>query len=91
MAEKWDALNLRKFQTLLFLGQFVRLLEYEKAQVGEKFLSELQRILDESLGEFEKKAAEAESAFNYTVIPIKKLASVQLLTALYAMDYVQRR
>jgi hypothetical protein len=90
MAEKWDALNLRKFQTLLFIGQFVRLLENEKAQVGEKFPSELQKILDESMAEFDKKAAEAESVLSYTVIPIKKLASVQLLTALYAMDYVQR-
>lgn len=38
---------------------------------------------------FEKKAAEVEANLDYTVVPIKKLASVQLVTALHAMDYVQ--
>jgi hypothetical protein len=43
-----------------------------------------------TLAEFERSSGEAEREFSYTVVPIKKLASVQLLTALYAMDYVQR-
>jgi hypothetical protein len=90
IAEKWDALNLRKFQTLLYVGQFIRLLEHEKARVGAKFPAALQKILDENIAEFDQRAAEAESALSYKVTPIKKLASVQLLTALYAMDYVQR-
>jgi hypothetical protein len=90
IAEKWDALSLTKFWNILTLGQFIRLLEYEKAQVGQKFPVELQEILERSLEEFEEKAQEAEGELDYTVIPIKKLASVQLMTALYAMDYVQR-
>jgi hypothetical protein len=90
IAEKWDALSLTKFWNILTLGQFVRLLEYEKAQAGQKFPVELQDILERSLEEFEEKAQEAEGELDYTVIPIKKLASVQLMTALYAMDYVQR-
>ncbi len=34
-------------------------------------------------------SAEVEAELDYTVVPIKKLASVQLVTALYAMDHVQ--
>jgi hypothetical protein len=90
VAEKWDALYGSKFYTLLGLGQFVRLLEHEKAAAGEEFPMRLQRILDESLAVFSEKAAEVEAELDYTVVPIKKLASVQLVTALYAMDHVQR-
>jgi hypothetical protein len=89
VAEKWDALYGSKFYTLLDLGQFVRLLEHEKAAVGEEFPQRLQEILDESLAVFEAKAAEVEADLDYTVVPIKKLASVQLVTALHAMDHVQ--
>jgi hypothetical protein len=90
VAEKWDALHVSKFYTLLDLGQFVRLLEHEKAEAGETFPHRLQEILDDSLAIFEKRAAEVEAELDYTVVPIKKLASVQLLTALCAMDHVQQ-
>lgn len=46
-------------------------------------------MLDESRAEFEQQAAEAEKNLDYQVIPIRKLASIQLATALWAMDYVQ--
>jgi hypothetical protein len=88
-AEKWDALYASKFYTLLSLGQFVRMLEHEKAEAGEGFPERLQQILDESLAVLEEKAAEVEADLDYTVVPIKKLASVQLVTALHAMDHVQ--
>jgi hypothetical protein len=91
VAEKWDALHVSKFYTLLGLGQFVRLLEHEKTATGEEFPQRLQEILDESLAAFEAKAAEVEADLDYTVVPIKKLASVQLITALHAMDHVQHR
>jgi hypothetical protein len=90
VAEKWDALSASKVYVLLDLGQLVRMLEYEKAAVGDEFPQRLQEILDESLAKFEEKAAEVEADLDYTVIPIKKLAAVQLFTALRAMDYVQR-
>ena len=89
VAEKWDALYGSKFYTLLDLGQFVRLLEHEKAAVGKEFPQRLQEILNESLATFEEKAAEVETDLDYTVVPIKKLAAVQLVTALHAMDHVQ--
>jgi hypothetical protein len=89
VAEMWDTLYVSKFYTLLSLGQFVRLLEHEKAEVGVEFPEQLQKILDESLAMFEKTASEVEADLEYTVVPIKKLASVQLVTALHAMDYVQ--
>jgi hypothetical protein len=89
VAEKWDAFYGSKFYTLLYLGQFVRLLEHEKAAVGGEFPQRLQEILDDSLAAFEKIAAEVETDLDYTVVPIKKLASVQLVTALHAMDHVQ--
>jgi len=89
VAEKWDALYGSKFYTLLDLGQSVRMLEHEKAVAGEEFPQRLQEILDVSLATFEEKAAEVEADLDYTVVPIKKLASVQLVTALHAMDHVQ--
>jgi len=89
MKTRWDALYVSKFYTLLDLGQFVRLLEHEKAAMGEEFPQRLQEILDESLAVFEARAAEVEADLDYTVVPIKKLASVQLVTALYTMDHVQ--
>ncbi len=90
VAEKWDALSLRKFRRILYLGQFVRLLEDEKARTGDKFPAALQKALEAALKEFDVLAAEAEEELDYKIIPIKKLASVQLLTALYAMDHIQR-
>jgi hypothetical protein len=90
VAEQWDALYVSKFYTLLGLGQFVRMLEHEKAEVGVAFPQRLQDILDKSLEMFDATAAEVEAELDYTVVPIKKLASVQLVTALYAMDHVQK-
>jgi hypothetical protein len=90
VAEKWDALSLLKFRALLVSGQFVRMLEYEKSQAGDRMTAALQKALDESLAEFDRQAADAEAELRYSIVPIKSSASVQLLTALYAMDYVQR-
>jgi hypothetical protein len=90
VAEKWDALSLRRFYALLTAGQFVRMLEFEKAEVGDRFPAALQKELDESLADFDRRAAAMEGELHYSIVPIKKLATVQLLTALYAMDYVQK-
>jgi hypothetical protein len=90
VAEKWDALSLRRFYALLDSGQFVRLLETEKAQTAVRFPVELQRELDASLTEFGRRAAEIEGELHYSVVPIRKLAAVQLLTALHTMEYIQR-
>jgi hypothetical protein len=90
VAEKWDALSLRRFYALLTCGQFVRMLEFEKAEVGDRFPAALQKELDESLADFDRRAADMESELHYSIVPIKKLATVQLLTAFYAMDYVQK-
>ena len=43
-AEEWDALSLRRFYGLLNLGQFVRLLEYEKDHRGAELPEELQDL-----------------------------------------------
>jgi hypothetical protein len=91
MAEKWDALTLRKFYSLLTASQFVRLLETEKAARGADFPAALQRELTNAAADFDRRAAELEGELHYSVVPIKKLATVQLLTALYTMDYIQRR
>jgi hypothetical protein len=90
VAEKWDALHVSRFYTLLDLGQFIRLLEHERTEAGDAFPLGLAEILDQSLQVFEERAAEVEENLDYTVVPIKKLASIQLVTALYAMDHVQR-
>ena len=91
VAEKWDALSLRQFRALLTYGQFVRLLEWEQARTGDRFPAALRTELDHARQEFDRRAAAVERDLTYTVVPIKKLATVQLLTALYAMDHVQRQ
>jgi hypothetical protein len=90
VAEKWDALSLRKFWDLLSSGQFVRMLEYEQTHVGTRFPSALRAELEAARADFNRQAGEVEAELRYTAVPIKTLASVQLLTAFYAMDYVQR-
>jgi hypothetical protein len=90
VAEMWDGVHGSRFYTLLDLGQFVRLLEHERAEVGDEFPERLQEILDQGLALFEETAAQVESEIDYTVVPIRKPASVQLVTALHAMDAVQR-
>jgi hypothetical protein len=91
VAEKWDALTLREFYALLTAGQFVRLLETERDRTGARFPAVLQRELDASLADFDRRAAALERELHYSIVPIRKLATVQLLTALYALDDVQRR
>jgi hypothetical protein len=91
VAEKWDALSVRRFYLLLAYGQLVRALEYQQARSGERFPAVLARALDESRAEFDRRAAAVEADLHYSVVPIKKLATVQLLTALHGMDYVQRQ
>jgi hypothetical protein len=90
-AEKWDTLTLRRFYALLTTGQFVRLLETERSRTGDRFPGALQKELAASLADFERRAGELESELHYTIVPIKTLATVQLLTALYAMDHVQKQ
>lgn len=90
VAEKWDALSLRRFHALLAHGQLVRLLEYEQERAGARFPPALGEALAEARAEFDRRAATVERDLHYTVVPIRKLASVQLLTALHAMDYVQQ-
>jgi hypothetical protein len=58
------------------------LLEDENSAIGDEFPQRLQEILDESLAIFEEKDAEVEADLDSTVVPIRKLASVQLVTAL---------
>lgn len=89
VAEAWDALTLRRFYALLTDGQFVRLLEAERTRRGPRFPQALQRELDRSRSAFERRAAALEAELHYSVVPIKTLATVQLLTALYALDHVQ--
>jgi len=69
----------------------VRLLETEQARRGATPLPFVLRDeLASSLADFDRRAAALESELDYSVVPIKKLATVQLLTALYAMNYLQR-
>jgi hypothetical protein len=89
VAEKWDALTLRRFYALLTAGQFVRLLETERARTGSGFPAALATELSAALTDFEDRARALEAELNYSIVPIRKLATVQLLTALYAMDHVQ--
>ncbi|MCJ7625417.1 MAG: hypothetical protein MUO76_18110 [Anaerolineaceae bacterium] len=83
-AEKFDNLLVSRFYQLLSLGTFVRMI---KAQIEETGVTELlTSALETAIKTFEKEAAELENEMRYDVIPIKKLVSVQLGSALLASE-----
>lgn len=86
VAEKFDNLSVHNFYELLSLGIFVRLLETQIEESGETEL--LKSILMTVLNRFENDAAQLEGELKYEVIPIRKLAGVQLGVGLLLSEYI---
>jgi len=89
VAEKFDSLTIGKFYRLLSLGMFVRMLDAQIAATGAS--PALSAARQAATSAFDERSAALEAELAYEVIPIKKLVSVQLGSALLAADYAAGR
>lgn len=89
VAEAFDSLEIRKLDRLNYLTLLRRSCEHE-LQKGEDVLGSevLEEVRAETERAFEEAALVIESEFDYTVIPIRKLVSVQLESGLVLADYL---
>ena len=76
VAEKFDGLLVHRFYELLNVGMFVRLIRYEIEQGGRR--PQLSAALQKMEAHFDEFAARLERDLDYEVVPIRKLANVQL-------------
>lgn len=90
VSEVFDNLNVSHFYSLLFLALLVRLPEYELAHapqtIGPEAQERLNRVFAQAEAELKKQADALEREMNYTVVPIKKLVSIQLESGFLAVS-----
>jgi len=86
VAEEFDNLLLTRFGHLLARGLYARMLEMELEDRTDD--GGLKLRFRQALDELLREAETLEGELNYTVIPIKKLVTVQLASALYVARYV---
>jgi hypothetical protein len=89
VAEKFDSLVIRRYYQLLRLGIWVRLLDTQIAATGAS--PSLSAARETAKASFDSRSSELEAELDYSVIPIRKLVSVQLGSALLAADYAAGR
>jgi hypothetical protein len=89
VAEKFDSLVIHRFYSLLRLGIWLRLLNAQIAATGATAALSAARESAQSV--FENLNAELENELDYSVIPIRKLVSIQLGSALLAGAYAAQR
>lgn len=90
VAEGFDSLEIRNLDRLFYLTLLRRSCEHELQKADHPGYELLLRVHAEVANAFEAAAAVIESEFNYTVIPIRKLVSVQLESGLVLADYLMR-
>lgn len=89
-SEAFDNLEIPKFQTLFSWTLLIRSCEHELEKNPEESTSAiLKRVHDEAEAEFNQRAAIAERDLNYTVVPIKKLISIQLESGMIVADWIK--
>lgn len=94
-AQVFDNLLVTKFYKLLSFGMLVRANESELEAMDERGEDDpekraaLQKAFDLAVPAHAKLAAELEEAFDYQVVPIKKLVTIQLSCGLMMADYVR--
>jgi hypothetical protein len=85
VAEKFDNLVVQKYYRLTMLGMFIRMLQAQISETGERHA--LISAKETAQNDFDKHAALLEAEIEYTVIPIQKLVRVQLGSGLLAAHY----
>lgn len=86
VAEVFDNYQVARFYRLLMWGMFCRMLKEEISNGNNGVLS---KVLEEMEEELEYRIKELEKELNYSVIPVKKLVTLQLAAGLYSALYVQ--
>ena len=76
LAEKFDGLLVHRFYDLLSEGMFVRMLRQELDEGGSR--PQLEAAFEKMEKKFNSFAAQLEKDMDYEVVPIRKLANVQL-------------
>ncbi len=95
VAEKFDNLLMSKFYKMLSFGLLVRLHETElqgmkeNNEVNEEKKAVLEKAFNSAEEVLKNLSEELEEKINYEVVPIKKLASIQLECGLLVADYLQ--
>ena len=95
VAQVFDNLLVTKFYKLLSFGMLVRANESELAAMDEsgednpEKRAALEKALAAAKPAYEKLAAELEESFDYQVVPIKKLVTIQLSCGLMMAEYVR--
>jgi hypothetical protein len=89
VAEKFDSLVIYKFYRLLRLGIWIRMLDVQIEATGAT--AALLSVRESAQVAFENLNGELEVELDYSVIPIRKLVSVQLGSALLAGAYAANR
>jgi hypothetical protein len=90
IAEKLDAQSVRRFYyVLLNLGMTIRMIDAQIAATDASPTLTATRL--RAIAAFDQVAAELERELEYNVVPIRKLVSVQLGSALLAAAYAARR
>lgn len=89
-AQEFDNLYVLKFYSSLLVGELLRLIDYElmKAQ-DESWDSKLHSLDKQLRSKLLSILTPLEEKVDYNVIKIKKLVEVQVLSGLYAADYVK--
>lgn len=90
IAEKLGAVSVgRFFYVLLHLGMTIRMIDVQIATTGESPSLTATRL--RAIAIFDQVAADLESELEYSVVPIRKLVSVQLGSALLGATYAGTR
>lgn len=89
-SEALDNLEIPKFQCLFMWTLLIRSCEHElEKNPSSDIVAILTRVHAEAEKEFAKRAEVAERDLNYTVVPIKKLVSIQLESGMIVADWIK--
>ena len=89
-SEAFDNLEIPKFSTLFSWTLLIRSCEHELEKNPAKEVADiLTQVHDEAEAIFKEKAAIAEKDLDYSVVPIKKLVSIQLESGMIVADWIK--
>ena len=89
-SEAFDNLEIPKFQSLFTWTLLIRSCEHElEKNPAEEKAAILKQVHDEAEAEFNRRAAIAERDLHYSVVPIKKLVSIQLESGMIVADWIK--
>ena len=89
-SEAFDNLEVPKFLGLFMWTLLIRSCEHElEKNPSEEAKAILTKVHDEAEAEFNRRAEIAEKDLDYSVVPIKKLVSIQLESGMIVADWIK--